>query len=82
MRINSLKRGLTLECKLVNTTELGLHTHFTGEILDVEVDEEFADEKGASDIIKIKSILYDPAGRNYNKTGEVLAKGFNIGKSI
>jgi len=41
---------LVLECKLVQTIDLGLHTQFIGEILDVKADEEVLAESGLPDI--------------------------------
>ena len=73
---------LILECKLVNILELGLHTQFTGEIVDIKVNEDLTDEVGNPDINKIKPILYDPAGVAYYGIGEFLGKSFSIGKGI
>lgn len=73
---------LVLECNLVNITELGLHTHFTGEILDVKVDDDVMDDNGNPDIEKIKPFLYDPALRAYYATGKRLGQAFSIGKDI
>lgn len=72
---------LVLECKLVNTTELGLHTHFTGEILDVKVDESCL-HNGNPDIEKIKPFLYDPSFRAYYGIGKRLGQAFSVGKKI
>jgi len=72
---------LVLECKLVNTTELGLHTHFTGEILDVKVDENFLDN-GNPDIELIKPFLYDPSSMAYYGIGKKLGKAFSVGKDL
>jgi flavin reductase (DIM6/NTAB) family NADH-FMN oxidoreductase RutF len=73
---------MILECKLVNTLELGLHTQFTGEIQDVKVDPEFTDAGGNPDIKKIKPILYDPSGIAYYGIGEFMGKAFNIGRKF
>ena len=72
---------LVLECKLVNTTELGLHTHFTGEIIDVKVDENFLDNENP-DIELIKPFLYDPSAMAYYGIGKQIGKAFSIGKDI
>jgi len=72
---------LILECKLVNTTELCLHTHFTGEILDIKVDENFL-KNGNPDIEKIKPLLYDPSFREYYGIGKNLGKPFSLGKDL
>lgn len=73
---------LILECKLVNTLELGLHTQFTGEVLDIKVDPDLTDKNGNPDINKIKPILYDPTGIAYYGIGEFLGKAFTIGRDI
>lgn len=73
---------LILECKLVHRAEFGLHTQFTGEILDVKVDEEFTDSEGNPDIEKIKPFLYDPAGIAYYGIGKFLGKAFSVGREI
>lgn len=72
---------LVLECELVNVTELGLHTHFTGEILDVKVDDELMDD-GNPDIEKIKPFLYDPAFRAYYGIGKRLGDAFSVGRDL
>ncbi len=73
---------LILECELVHILELGLHTHFTGEILDVKVDPELTDDNGNPDIKKIKPFLYDHSGMAYYGIGEFLGLAFNIGKKF
>ena len=72
---------LVLECKLVNTTELGLHTHFTGEIMDIKVDENLL-HQGNPDIEQIKPFLYDPSSRRYYGVGKLIGKAFSVGKDI
>ena len=71
---------LTVECKLVHTVDLGAHTQFTGEILDVKVDSELTDEKGNPDIKKINPILYDPIGLAYYGIGEFKGRAFSVGR--
>lgn len=72
---------LILECKLVNITELGLHTHFTGEIVDVKVNEDLMKDE-TPDIGQIKPFLYDPAFRAYYGIGKRLGQAFSIGKEM
>lgn len=71
-----------LECKLVNVLELGLHTQFTGEILDIKVDPELTDENRNPDIKKINPILYDHAGVAYYGIGEFKGRAFSIGEKF
>ena len=66
----------------MNTLELGLHTHFTGEIRDIKVDQDLTDADGNPDIKKIDPILYDPSGRAYYGIGEFIGKAFNIGRKF
>lgn len=70
-----------IECKLLHTFELGLHTQFIGEIMDVKVDESLLDGK-VPDIDKVKPILFAPENRAYHGIGEYLGKAFSIGREI
>lgn len=65
---------LVAECKLVKVVELGLHTMFVGEILDVKADEE--------SIEGVKPFVYSTLDQSYYALGEKLGAAFNIGKSI
>ncbi|MBI5203955.1 MAG: flavin reductase family protein [Nitrospirae bacterium] len=71
---------LILECKVVHTLEIGLHTQFVGEIIDVKVDESALNEKGLPDIEKVKPILFTPETRAYHKVGGYLGEAFSIGR--
>jgi flavin reductase (DIM6/NTAB) family NADH-FMN oxidoreductase RutF len=73
---------VVLECRLIHTVELGLHTHFIGEILDVKADESVLAENGYPDITKVKPMLFAPGSRTYYSTGQFLGKAFSIGKDI
>ncbi len=70
---------LTLECRLVKSVDLGTHTQFTGEIIDVKVDENAVDSDGIPDINKINPFIYDPAGMKYYSVGKDLGSAFNLG---
>lgn len=69
-----------LECKLIRTVEIGLHTQFIGEILDVKADEDILGRDGLPDIGKIKPLVYAAEIRNYYGFGKILGKSFSIGK--
>ncbi|PKL38833.1 MAG: flavoredoxin [Spirochaetae bacterium HGW-Spirochaetae-1] len=73
---------LILECRLLHIFELGLHTQFVGEIMDVKVDEDMLDEGGKPDIKKIRPFFYDHSGFSYYGIGELLGKAYTIGKDI
>ncbi len=73
---------MVMECKVVNVVEVGLHTQFIGEIMDVKVDEDVLDEQGLPDIQKVSPIIYTPEVGCYYGTGKPLGKAFSIGKEI
>ena len=73
---------LVIECKLLHTFELGLHTQFIGEIMDVKVDENLLEEGKIPAIDKVKPILFAPENRAYHGIGEYLGKAFSIGREI
>jgi len=71
---------LVLECRLVHSFELGLHTQFVGEILDVKADPAILAADGLPDILKLKPMLFDTAHRGYYGVGPFLGQAFSIGK--
>ena len=73
---------LILECKVVDTFEIGLHTQFVGEIMDVKADEGILGEKGLPEIEKVKPILFAPENLDYYGVGRHLGKAFSIGKQV
>lgn len=73
---------MVLECRLLHTLEIGLHTQFVGEILDVKVEESALGEKGLPDIEKVKPILFDPEVNTYHGVGRFVGKAYKIGREI
>ena len=73
---------IALECKLIHQIEIGLHTQFIGEILDIKADKSVLSEKGMPDIEKVRPFSYDPGAYAYYKTGEFLGAAFSIGKDL
>ncbi|MDA8156122.1 MAG: flavin reductase family protein [Actinomycetota bacterium] len=73
---------LILECKLLQTVEIGLHTQFIGEILDVKADESVLNANGSPDIEKLKPFIFTPESRRYYKAGGFLGEAFAMGKAI
>ena len=72
---------LVLECRLAHTFELGLHTQFVGEILDVKIDEDALGASGKPDLEKLRPMLYAPECQEYYGVGRSLGKAFSIGKT-
>ena len=71
---------LVLECRLAHTFELGLHTQFVGEILDVKVEADALGAAGLPDIEKLRPMLFATEVRTYHGFGPVLGEAFSIGK--
>ena len=72
----------SLECKLLHTTEVGLHTQFIAEIVDIKADPSILDEKGHLTIENVRPFLFAPGARTYHGIGRDLGKAFSIGKEI
>jgi flavin reductase (DIM6/NTAB) family NADH-FMN oxidoreductase RutF len=73
---------LVIECRLLHTLEIGLHTEFVGEVLDVKADERVLDAEGAPDIARIQPLIFAPGNRAYYGVGEFLGDAFSIGRQI
>lgn len=70
---------VSVECKVVEMKNLGSHTMFIAEILAINADERYIDEKGAFDISKCDLISYSNGG--YYSMGKKLGKfGFSVQK--
>lgn len=73
---------VVLECKLSHILELGLHTLFVGEILDVKAEASVYDEDGRISIEKVRPLLWAPDGGGYYGIGQYLGPAFKIGKRV
>ena len=82
---------LNVECQLIQTVEIGQHTQFIGEIMDVmaeesvlsvDRDESMLGTEGIPDIEKVKPILYVPQMGTYYGIGRNLGQAHTIGKTI
>lgn len=73
---------VVLECKLLHIIEIGLHTQFIGEIVDVKVDPDVIGGDGHLDILKIKPLIFDTSRKGYHGVGPCLGAAFSIGKKL
>jgi flavin reductase (DIM6/NTAB) family NADH-FMN oxidoreductase RutF len=71
---------VVIECRLLQTVEIGLHTQFIGEIADVKAEESVLDAQGLLDIAKVAPFVFDTGQRAYYGIGERIGKAFSIGK--
>ena len=71
---------VSIECKVKEIKELGSHHLFIAEVLSIDADEKYINEKGAFDISKCNLIAY--ANGNYYSLGKKLGKfGFSVQKN-
>ena len=70
---------VSVECKVIEIKELGSHHMFVAEVLSIDADEKYIDEKGAFDISKCDLIAYANGG--YYELGQKLGKfGYSVEK--
>lgn len=73
---------MILECKVIHTHEIGLHTQFIGEILDVKVDQAALDTPGQPDMNKVAPFTYDCDTQTYHRVGDAIGNAFKVGKEV
>ena len=81
---------VVLECKLKETVNLGSHTMFIGEVVDLKADKEvligITSKSGKKlsriDPEKFLPIIFDMSTRNYYKLGEKIGDGFSTGSKL
>jgi flavin reductase (DIM6/NTAB) family NADH-FMN oxidoreductase RutF len=71
-----------LECRLLHTLDIGPHTQFVGEIVDVKADASVLSEDGRPDILKLKPLVYDTGHQGYYGIGQFVGKAFSVGKKL
>jgi flavin reductase (DIM6/NTAB) family NADH-FMN oxidoreductase RutF len=71
-----------LECELLHTVEIGLHTQFIGKIVDIKAEASVLDQQGALDIEKVRPFLFAPDNRAYYGIGTFLGEAFSIGRQL
>ncbi|OGV47965.1 MAG: flavoredoxin [Lentisphaerae bacterium GWF2_44_16] len=72
---------IVLECKLIHSYDIGLHTMFVGQIMDVKADEFILNKDGKIDMGKLNTFIFSPSNKKYYKTGEAIGSAFSIGKN-
>lgn len=69
-----------LECRVIHIFEIGRHTQFVGEILDLKADQAVLNADGSLSVEKVRPILYAPGNGYYFGFGRNLGKAFSIGE--
>ena len=73
---------VNLECKIIQVIELGLHTQFIGEVMDVKVDDSLQEKGDQTLIEQIRPLIYALDSRNYYAIGKQITSAFSIGNGI
>jgi flavin reductase (DIM6/NTAB) family NADH-FMN oxidoreductase RutF len=68
---------LVLECRVKEVVELGLHTMFVGEIMDVKANQNVL-TNNKPDIQKIRPILFGSGDRGYHSVGDRIGDAFTM----
>lgn len=70
---------VSIECKVIEIKEMGSHHMFIAEVLSIDADEKYINEKGAFDISKCNLIAYANGG--YYELGKKIGKfGYSVEK--
>ena len=70
---------VSIECKVKEIKELGSHHMFMAEVLSIDADEQYIDEKGAFDISKCNLISYSNGGY-YTQGKKIGTFGYSVKK--
>ena len=70
-----------IELRLVDTLEMGSHSLFVGEIMDVKLHSACVDANGVPRMEALNPLLFTPLAREYWSVGSMVAKAFSVGHS-
>ncbi len=73
---------LNLECKLIHSLKIGLHTLFVGEIVDAKADETVLNENDRPTIDKVRPFVFSVGEQTYHAIGELVGPAFSMGKEL
>ena len=73
---------LNIECRLQQVVEVGLHTQFIGEIVDIKADETILNSDDLPDIELLRPLIFSPVARRYHGVGDFIAQAFSVGKKF
>lgn len=69
----------SLECRVIHIAEVGSHTQITGEIVNVQADEDILDDKNRIILEKLDPLAYDELTHAYYEMGDKLDDAFKVG---
>jgi flavin reductase (DIM6/NTAB) family NADH-FMN oxidoreductase RutF len=71
-----------VECRLVQSLEIGSHTWFAGEVVQVHADEEIVGEDGKIDVAKLDPLAYCTSAGEYWSMGLPVGDAYEVGKQL
>lgn len=74
------KSPLSMECEVIDNYETSDYNNFILKIVHTQVEEDKLNENGKIDYEKVRPILFELPTTSYLRTGDVVAKCWNIGK--
>lgn len=75
--INEFK--VSVECRVMSVAEVGSHTQITGEVVNIQAEEDVLNDKGKVDFNLLNPLVYDDVTHAYFKMGDKIAKAFKVG---
>jgi len=73
--------ALSLECRLLHSLKIGLHTLFVGEIVDVKADEEVLVD-GIPTVDLVKPFVFSVGEQAYYAVGDRVGTAFQLGRDL
>jgi flavin reductase (DIM6/NTAB) family NADH-FMN oxidoreductase RutF len=73
---------LILECRVIQVTNLGMHTQFIGQVVDAKADDRVLGSDGAVSVKKLRPLVYAPDTQQYFGVGNFIDNVFSAGKGI
>lgn len=73
---------VVIELRLAHSFDLGSHTQFIGEIMDVKIHKNCLDAHNNPRLETIDPLLYVPLARQYWSIGQLVARAFSVGRSV
>ena len=73
---------LVVECRLAQVIELGLHTQFVGEVVDVKAEDDVLASGGSLDIKRVRPMTFTPDTQAYYGIGDLIGQAFSVGHGV
>ncbi len=73
---------VNVECRLFKSLELGTHTWFVGEVMEIHANGELVREDGKIDVPSLDPLAYSTSVGEYWSMGESIGGAYDIGKAL